>query len=168
MTATLKMADEKGAYTLVDLGSYLNNYVNRNIELEIIVDAGKDTLNVYSAIANNPGKSGAAGSNFDASMTFIKFLISDEIQTILEEFGKEKFGKTLFNPYVKLLKSGSNEELVQWIQELAYFNGSECPPEYRYRSEGLYLTIKTELFTLTQAPKAETPHYMWFGCSKHF
>lgn len=138
MTPTLKMADEKAAYTLADLGTYLNNYSNKNISLEIIVEAGKDTLNVYSAIANNPRKSELEKSNFDASMKFIKFLVSDDGQTIFDVFGKDKFGKPLFNPYVRLLKSGTDSEMVSWIQELAYFEGTECPPEYRYQSEGLY------------------------------
>ena len=145
MTATLKMADEKGAYTLVDLGSYLNNYVNNNIKLDIIVEEGKDTLNVYSVIANHPQKSEVAGSNFDASMKFITFLISDEVQNILADFGKDRFGKPLFNPYVKLFKSESNQEMVQWIQELAYFEGMECPSEYRYQEADLYQSIHIEL-----------------------
>ncbi len=145
MTATLKITDEKGAYTLVDLGSYLNNYANKNIELEIIVEAGKDTLNVYSAIANNPQKSEVAGSNFDASMKFIRFLVSDEVQNILADFGTDKFGKPLFNPYVKLLKSNSNPEMIEWVQELAYFNGVECPQEYQYQEGNLYQHITIEL-----------------------
>lgn len=143
MTATLKLADDKGAYTLVDLGSYLNNYATGNIKLEIIVEAGKDTLNVYSVMANNPQKSELIGSNFDASMKFINFLVSDEVQEILAEFGKDKFGKPLFNPYVKLLKSGSDQEMVQWIQELAYFDGTECPTQYRYEEGDLYKFIIT-------------------------
>lgn len=156
MTATLKVADEKGAYTLVDLGSYLNNYVAGNIELEIIVDAGKDTLNVYSAIANNPRKNEVAGSNFKASMKFIDFLVSDEVQEIFSEFGKDKFGKPLFNPYVKLLKSKSNPEMVQWIQELAYFSGMECPQEYRYQANELYQIISALDFVKIELVNLET------------
>ncbi|HUU88561.1 MAG TPA: substrate-binding domain-containing protein, partial [Candidatus Glassbacteria bacterium] len=47
MTATLKLTNEKSnAYTICDMGSYLNNYANGNIELEVVVEEGKDTLNV--------------------------------------------------------------------------------------------------------------------------
>ena len=159
MTATLKMADEKGAYTLTDLGSYLMNYQKSNIRLEVLVEAGKDTLNVYSAIANNPRKTEVAKSNFDASMKFIKFLVSDEGQTIFEEFGKANFGKPLFNPYIKLLKSGSDSELIKWIQELAYFDGTECPPEYRYQEEELYQAMSSELtLCICIYEKRSTPH----------
>jgi tungstate transport system substrate-binding protein len=149
MTATLRLTDEKNGYTLVDLGSYLNNYANGNIKLEIIIEAGKDTLNVYSAIANNPRKTEVSGSNFDASMKFIDFLVSDEIQQILATFGEEKFGKPLFNPYVKLLKNNDNPELIQWIQDLAYFNGTECPPQYRYQADNFYQIIHGKLMLST-------------------
>lgn len=145
MTATLRLTDEKNAYTLVDLGSYLNNYVNENIKLGIIVDAGKDTLNAYSVIANNPKKTEVSGSNFDASMKFIEFLVSDEVQQIFADFGKDKFSKPLFNPYIKLLESGNNQELIDWIQDLAYYDGTECPPQYRYEADYLYQIIHKEL-----------------------
>jgi tungstate transport system substrate-binding protein len=145
MTATLRLTDEKNGYTLVDLGSYLNNYVNGNIKLEIIVDAGEDTLNVYSVIANNPRKTEVSGSNFDASMKFIDFLVSDEIQQILADFGEDKFGKPLFNPYIKLQKSNDNPELIQWIQDLAYFDETECPSQYRYQADHFYQNIHREL-----------------------
>ncbi|MFH0848571.1 MAG: substrate-binding domain-containing protein [archaeon] len=138
MAATLRMADEKGAYTLADLGTYLMSYKNGNIKLEVIVDAGKDTLNVYGVIANDPRKTEVAKSNFDASMKFIKFLTSDEGQEIFEKYGKDEFGKPLFYPYLKLLKSSGSGDLVKWIQELAYFGGTECPSAYRYQAEGLY------------------------------
>jgi len=145
MTATLRLTDEKNAYTLVDLGSYLNNYANENIKLGIIVDAGKDILNVYSAIANNPKKTEVYGSNFDASMKFIEFLVSDGVQQIFADFGKDKFSKPLFNPYIKLLERGNNQELIDWIQDLAYYDGIECPLHYRYEADDLYQVIHKEL-----------------------
>ncbi len=148
MTATLRLTDEKSGYTLVDLGSYLNNYANGNIELEIIVDAGRDTLNVYSVIANNPQKTEVSGSNFDASMKFIDFLASDQIQQILADFGKDKFGKALFNPYIKLLENNDNPELIQWIQDFAYFDGTECPSQYRYQADHMYQIIYPELIPI--------------------
>ena len=160
MTATLRLTDEKNGYTLVDLGSYLNNYANGNIELEIIVDAGKDTLNVYSVISNNPRKTEVSGSNFDASMKFVDFLVSDKIQQMLADFGKDKFGKPLFNPYVKLLKSNDKPELIQLIQDLAYFDGTECPPQYRYQADQFYQNINKELIV--------TPTRTDFGCNSFF
>jgi tungstate transport system substrate-binding protein len=139
MTATLKLTDEKIiAYTLCDMGSYLNNYVNGNIELEVAAEEGKDTLNVYSAIVNNPEKTELVTANFNASMKFIEFLISDTCQSILADFGIEDFGRPLFNPYVSLLENDSDSDMVQWIQDLAYFEGTECPEAYRYNAANLY------------------------------
>lgn len=139
MTATLKLTDEKlNAYTLCDMGSYLNNYANGNIALEVAVEEGKDTLNVYSAIANNPKKEDLVTANFDASMKFIEFMISDHVQSILADFGTEDFGRPLFNPYIPLLENEPGSDLTDWIQELAYFEGFECPEEYRYNAGNLY------------------------------
>ncbi|MCK5628247.1 substrate-binding domain-containing protein [Candidatus Bathyarchaeota archaeon] len=138
MTATLKLTDEKLAYTLCDLGSYLNNYKKGNIQLEVLVEEGEDTLNVYSAIANNPKHCDLSGTSFNASIRFLDFLISEETQEILADFGNEEFDSPLFNPYIPLLASGSNPEMLQWIQELAYFDGTECPQECRYQEGDLY------------------------------
>ena len=139
MTATLKLTNEKSnAYTICDMGSYLNNNANGNIELEVVVEEGKDTLNVYSAIVNNPQKNELVTANFDASMKFIDFLISDDCQLILADFGTEDFGHPLFNPYIPILENDSDCDIVQWIQELAYFGGTECPTSYRYNADDLY------------------------------
>jgi tungstate transport system substrate-binding protein len=138
MTDTLKMADEKGGYTLADLASYLNNMKTGNINMKIVVEASKDLLNVYAVIANNPQKTNLTASNFDASMKYIEYVVSDEGQQLFAEFGVSTFGKALFSPYIPLVTTGSNATLTTWIQDYAYFNGSECPAEYRYQAGDLY------------------------------
>jgi tungstate transport system substrate-binding protein len=139
MTATLKLTHEKiNAYTLCDMGSYLNNYAHGNIDLEVVVEEGKDTLNVYSAIANNPEKTELVTANFEASMKFLEFLISDTCQSILADFGTDDFGRPLFNPYISLLENNRDSDTVQWIQDLAYFDGTECPEVYRYNAANIY------------------------------
>lgn len=139
MTATLKLTDEKAnAYTMCDMGSYLNNFANGNIGLKVAVEEGKDTLNVYSAIANNPEKEELITVNFDASMKFIEFLVSDNVQSIFTDFGTEDFGRPLFNPYITILEAEPSSDIVEWIQELAYFDGTECPVVYRYNAADLY------------------------------
>jgi tungstate transport system substrate-binding protein len=138
MTATLNLANQKRAYTLTDLGSYLMNYNKKNIDLEILVQPGKSTLNVYSVIANNPRKTEVAKSNFNASMKFINFVISDKGQALFDDYGQQQYGKPLFAPYVNLLKKGNDTTLIQWIVQAAYFNGTECPSQYRYQEGDLY------------------------------
>ncbi|MEM3462102.1 MAG: substrate-binding domain-containing protein [Candidatus Bathyarchaeia archaeon] len=141
MTATLRMADERGAYTLADLGTYLMNRERGTIGLEIMVEAGRELLNVYSAMATNPMRAKAV--NFEAAMEFIEFLVSEEGQGIFERFGIDSFGRPLFHPCAKLLKERRDPELARWIEGMAYFDGEECPPEYRYRAGGLYQAIRS-------------------------
>ncbi len=138
MTATLKLANEKRAYTLTDLGSYLMNYNKKNIDLIVHVEAGKNTLNVYSVIVNNPRKTEVAKSNFNASMTFIRYMLSDKGQALFDNYGRAEYGKPLFAPYINLLRSGNNTQLIQWIVQAAYFNGTDCPSQYRYQEGDLY------------------------------
>ncbi len=71
-------------------------------------------------------------------MTFIKFLISEDGQRIIEQYGKETYGHNLFNPAVKLLRENTDLEIAEWIMEFAFFDGYECPPEYRMNNEDFY------------------------------
>jgi tungstate transport system substrate-binding protein len=137
MTATLAMANEKQGYTICDMGSYLKNYVSGAIDLQIMVEAGKETLNVYSAIACDPQNPDLEHVKFDHAMKFINFLVSDEVQEILSDFGVEDYGQALFNPAVELLKENTDPATAGWIKEFAYFNGTECPQGKRYQNGDL-------------------------------
>lgn len=144
MTATLKLANEKRGYTLSDTASYMLNFNNQNIDLVRVVEAGKSMLNVYSAIADDPRNANMTKTNFDGSMQLIKYLVSDEGQQLFADYGVSQYGKPLFGPYIKLLQTNSDPlgndpaQLVQWISEYAFFEGSECPQQFRHQAEGLY------------------------------
>lgn len=135
MTATLQLANQKDAYTLTDVATYLKNYANGNIELVKVVDSGKETLNVYSAIVCNPDRN--PRGMYDGSMLFLRFLVSDDVQTMLVNYGQEDFGSTLFKPWVPEL-AHPDSDIVQWVEEAAYFDGSECPVAYRHQAGDLY------------------------------
>lgn len=137
MTATLALANEEQAYTLCDMGSYLNNYVSGNIDLVILVQAGKETLNVYSALACDPQNPDLSHVKFDESMKFIQFLVSDEVQDILADYGVDEFGQPLFNPAVEVLKDNTEPAIANWIKDAAFIDGSECPPDKRYNAGNL-------------------------------
>jgi tungstate transport system substrate-binding protein len=137
MTATLNLANEKRGYTLCDMGSYLNNYVSGNIDLKILVEAGKDTLNVYSAIACDPRNANLKHVKFSHAMKFIEFLVSADVQEILADFGIDKFGQPLFNPAVEILETSIDPTTASWIKESAFIDGSECPPQKRYEAGDL-------------------------------
>ena len=137
MTATLSLANEKSAYTICDMGSYLNNYVSGNIDLVILVEAGQATLNVYSAIACDPQNSGLSHVKFDEAMKFIDFLVSDEVQEIFADFGVDNFNQALFNPAVKLLAENTDPTVAGWIKDAAFIDGIECPANKRYNAGNL-------------------------------
>jgi tungstate transport system substrate-binding protein len=137
MTATLALANEEQAYTLCDMGSYLNNYVSGNIDLVILVQAGKETLNVYSALACNPQNPDLSHVKFDESMKFIQFLVSGKVQDILADYGVDEFGQPLFNPAVEVLKDNNDPAIANWIKDAAFIDGSECPPDKRYNAGNL-------------------------------
>jgi hypothetical protein len=146
MTATLKLANEKSGYTLSDSASYLLNFNNHNIDLVELVGASKSTLNVYSAIADDPRNANMTKTNFEGSMQFIRYLVSDEGQQLFADYAVSQDGKPAFGPYLKLVQTESDPlgndptQLIQWIGDYAFFEGSECPQQFRYQAEGLYST----------------------------
>lgn len=133
---TLKKANYFSAYTLADVGTYLKYYKDGLISLKVLVEQEKDLLNVYSAIAVNQTLHPTV--NFDGAMAFVRFLISDEGQQIIEQYGKDDYGQSLFYPAVRLLKENTEPTIAQWIKEYAFFNDTECPPEYRKGYPELY------------------------------
>ncbi len=94
MGDTLILANEKGAYTLSDEGTYLS-FADR-LNLVPVIAEGTELLNRYSAIAVNPAKYPSV--NAEGATDFINWLISDEAKEIIGNFGTEEFGKPLFIP----------------------------------------------------------------------
>ncbi|MBU1486534.1 substrate-binding domain-containing protein [bacterium] len=94
MGATLTIADEKQAYTLVDRGTYLK-YLDK-IEIRGVFEKESPTLyNPYGIIAVNPAEQ--PHSNYTLAMAYIAWVTSPEGQRIIADF-KDKTGKTLFTP----------------------------------------------------------------------
>lgn len=94
MGATLVIADEKSAYTLSDIGTYLA-YKDK-IALVPLVDKGDVLLNVYSVMRINPEKH--PGVNSSLAKDWINYLISPSTQQTIEEFGIAQYGEPLFFP----------------------------------------------------------------------
>ncbi len=141
MTSTLIVANYLGGYTLADTASYLTNIKAKNIQSTIVVQGHKDLLNVYSVIADNPQNANLTSTHFDASMLFIQYMVSDEGQQLLANYGMTNFGQSLFSPFVPLASNPSlNSTLLGWIQNYAYIpaNVTECPSAYRYNAGNLY------------------------------
>ena len=136
MGKTLQISNEFSAYTLADMGAYLKYQSERLIVLKVLVGQGKELLNVYSAIAVS--QTLHPDANFDGAVTFIRYLISEEGQRMIVEYGRDQYGQSLFCPAVSLLKENTDPVLAQWIKEYGFLDGSECPPEYRGGRPELY------------------------------
>jgi hypothetical protein len=76
--------------------------------------------------------------NFNDAMDFIQYLVSPEIQQLITDFGKADYGQSLFTGAVQPLKDNTPQPIVSWIQNYAFFEGSECPPQYRNDYADLY------------------------------
>ncbi|MFC1865984.1 substrate-binding domain-containing protein [Chloroflexota bacterium] len=94
MGATLLMANEMEGYTLTDMGTFLS--YKGDMDLVPIVDQGSILLNIYSAIAGNPDN--VSSVNAEMAQNMVDFLISDEIQELIGEYGIEVYGMQLFTP----------------------------------------------------------------------
>jgi tungstate transport system substrate-binding protein len=94
MGPTLVMANEKSAYTLADVGTFLA--FKGDIELVPLVEEGDILLNVYGAIAINPATH--PYTNITMADNFINFLTSEEAQQVIAEYGVEEHGGPLFYP----------------------------------------------------------------------
>lgn len=90
MGPTLVMADEMQAYTLSDIGTFLA--YQGDLSLVPVVDEGDVLLNVYSVIAVNSAR------DPEMAAAMVQFLTSEEVQTLIGEYGVEAYGRQLFTP----------------------------------------------------------------------
>ena len=139
MGNTLNAANQLEAYTLADKGTFLA-YTNAISDLlpnlaELIIQ-GPQLLNVYTTISTNPSPHPQA--NFEGATTFTEYLLSEEGQQLIGEFGKDKYGQNLFNPAANIIRTGEDTFIAQMIKGYAFFGDSECPPQYRFGHPELY------------------------------
>ncbi len=134
-------------YILSDTGTYLAYYDRGDIQLIPLIQSQKALLNVYSAIIDDPRNENLTSTHFDASLTFVNWLVSDEGQQVIANFGVSTYNQQLFSPFVPLASgTAPNATLLSWIQGYAYINatnainanGTECPQQYRYNAGNLY------------------------------
>lgn len=139
MGNTLKTANQLEAYTLSDIGTFLS-YSNADPSLipnlRELVTQGNELLNVYSAIAVSQAKHPRA--NLEGATTFVKYLVSDEGQQTIKEYGKDTYGQSLFQPAVDVLENNADSTIAQMIRDYAFFDDSECSPQYRHKYPELY------------------------------
>lgn len=91
MGETLKIANEKLGYTLVDRATWLTN-VDRNPDLTLLVEGDKKLFNPYHVILI-PGARNEAGGK-----AFADWVVSSEGRKVIGEFGVAEFGQQIFVP----------------------------------------------------------------------
>lgn len=94
MAETLRIASERGAYTLTDRATYLAH--RKTLSLEVLLQGDPLLRNLYHVMEVNPTK--FATVNAAGARAFADFLLSDEGQDIIARFGVDRFGEPLFVP----------------------------------------------------------------------
>ncbi|KUO50832.1 MAG: tungsten ABC transporter substrate-binding protein [Desulfitibacter sp. BRH_c19] len=94
MGQALNVASEKDGYCLTDRGTYLA--LKHNMHIEILFEGEPDLLNIYHVAQVNPDKSDLI--NPEGAAAFVEFMIAEDTQAIIGEFGVDKFGSPLFFP----------------------------------------------------------------------
>ena len=94
MAATLQMADQKRAYTITDRATYLA--WRDKVQLVPLVEGDPVLYNVYHVLELNPQN--APRINVAGGKALADFLVSAEIQVLIGDFGKSRFGRSLFVP----------------------------------------------------------------------
>ena len=91
MGETLKVTDEKAAYTLADRATWLSAAASLP-GLEIVFEKDKAMLNPYTVIVVPDSKNQAGGQ------AFADWILSPAGQKVIAEFGVAKYGQQLFIP----------------------------------------------------------------------
>ncbi len=105
MGPTLLMASEMKAYVFTDISTFLSYTKANPLDIVSLIEQDAIFLNVYAAIAINPAKVPTA--KIDVAIKFINWLMSEEVQNILATYGKEEYGRSLFNPIARGAEDGS-------------------------------------------------------------
>lgn len=94
MGAVIQMTNELEGYTLTDRATYLS--MVDDLDLEVLIEGDSRLFNQYGVIAVNPEKNDKI--NAEGAEAFINWILSDEAQQLIGEFGADTFGQPLFTP----------------------------------------------------------------------
>jgi len=94
MGATMRIANDKRAYTLTDRGTLL---ATQNApDLKVLVEGDPALLNLYHVI--DVSQQAGERVNAGGGRAFADWIVSPEAQRLIGAFGAERFGRPLFTP----------------------------------------------------------------------
>ena len=94
MGATLLLADQRDAYTLSDIATYLA--FRGRLRLVPLVEGDPRLHNIYHAWVVNPARHPAV--DHAAAEAFVDYLVSPGAQALIGRFGAARFGRPLYLP----------------------------------------------------------------------
>ncbi|MBR3552270.1 MAG: extracellular solute-binding protein [Clostridia bacterium] len=92
MGACLSMANEMQAYCMTDKATFLS--MQKDLNLDLLLEKGDDMKNTYSLIAVNPEK--IDGLNTEGANALIEWMLSDEASELIAKYGQDEYGVSLF------------------------------------------------------------------------
>lgn len=97
MGDVIQMTNEMLGYTMSDRATFLS--MKDDIDLMVVVEGDSKLFNQYGIIAVNPNKNDYI--NNEGALRFIDWILSEDTQNLISEFGVEEYGEPLFIPNAK-------------------------------------------------------------------
>ncbi len=94
MGDVITMTNEMLGYTIADRATWLN--MAEGTDLQIVTEGDKDLFNPYGVMVVDPSKNDKI--NAEGALAFQKWILSPETQKLIGEYGKDKYGISLFTP----------------------------------------------------------------------
>jgi len=94
MGAVITMADDQLAYTIADRATWLA--YEADTDLVILSEGDPALYNQYGVIVVDPAKNEQI--NAQGALDFQEWILGEKAQTMIEEFGVEEYGQSLFLP----------------------------------------------------------------------
>jgi len=93
MGNTIQLSAEKEGYVLTDRATYLAHAKNYE-DMVILVEGDDVLLNIYHVMQVNDLKHALV--NGEAGKLFVEFMVSDQAQEVIKDFGIDQYGQPLF------------------------------------------------------------------------
>ncbi|OIJ14646.1 tungsten ABC transporter substrate-binding protein [Anaerobacillus arseniciselenatis] len=98
MGSTLQLSAEREGYLLADRATYLA-HANNFEHMSVLVEGTDELLNIYHVMQVNDKNHGLV--NGEAGLLFVEFMVSNEAQEIIKDFGVEQYNQPLFFQYTE-------------------------------------------------------------------